>query len=61
MGLSGLPLASLIKPDKIVFYLLGVLISYIAGFAITYFLGFTDPVEEDKDYGNTVGAKTTSV
>ncbi len=61
MGLSGLPLASLIKPDKIVFYLLGVLVSYVAGFVITYFLGFNDPVEEDNAYRNTVGAKTTAV
>ncbi|MGE5630379.1 MAG: PTS transporter subunit EIIC, partial [Caulobacteraceae bacterium] len=55
MGLSGLPLASLIKPNKIMFYLLGVLISYVAGFIITYLLGFTDPVEEDEQYRSTAG------
>ena len=58
MGLSGLPLASLIKPDKIVLYLLGVLISYVAGFIITYLLGFSDPVEEDKEYKNPVATNS---
>ncbi len=61
MGLSGLPLASLIKPDKIVFYLLGVLISYIAGFAITYMLGFNDPVEEEQDYKSAAGVKSITM
>lgn len=45
MGLSGLPLAALIKPGKIGYYLLGVLISYVAGFIATYIMGFEDPVE----------------
>lgn len=57
MGLSGLPLASLIKPDKIIFYLLGVLISYIAGFVITYLLGFNDPVDEEQDHVYAAGAQ----
>lgn len=48
MGLSGLPLTMLIKADKILFYLLGVLISYAAGFIITYLLGFNDPVDENQ-------------
>ncbi len=61
MGLSGLPLASLIRPDKIVFYLLGVLISYAAGFVITYFLGFNDPVEEDQEYKSTSEASTLTM
>ncbi|RKD32251.1 PTS transporter subunit EIIC [Thermohalobacter berrensis] len=46
MGLSGLPLALLIKPGKTVFYLLGILVSYIAGFMATYMLGFDDPVKQ---------------
>jgi sucrose PTS system EIIBCA or EIIBC component len=61
MGLSGLPLASLIKPDKIVFYLLGVVIAYIAGFTITYLLGFNDPVDEEQDYKSTAGVRSTTM
>ena len=61
MGLSGLPLASLIKPDKILFYLLGVLISYLAGFGITYMLGFKDPVEEEQDYEAAAGTQKLSM
>ena len=45
MGLSGLPLALLIKPGTIGFYLCGVLIAYIGGFIATYILGFEDPEE----------------
>jgi len=55
MGLSGLPLAAIIVPEKIPFYLLGVVVSYIAGFIATMIIGFDDPVDEDVD-----GAKTTS-
>lgn len=61
MGLSGLPLASLIKPDKILFYLMGVLIAYVAGFVITYLLGFNDPVEEDREYKNPVGTNSAAL
>ncbi len=45
MGLSGLPLAALIKPGKIGYYLIGVLVAYVAGFIATYIMGFEDPVE----------------
>lgn len=45
MGLSGIPLAALIKPGSILFYLCGVVISYVAGFVATYILGFEDPEE----------------
>ncbi|HAZ36567.1 MAG TPA: PTS sugar transporter subunit IIC [Clostridiaceae bacterium] len=45
MGISGLPLALVIKPGKVGYYLLGVLISYVAGFIATYIIGFEDPVE----------------
>lgn len=45
MGISGLPLAAVIKPGKIGYYLIGVLISYVAGFIATYIMGFEDPVE----------------
>lgn len=61
MGLSGLPLASLIKSDKILFYLLGVLIAYVAAFVITYLLAFNDPVEEDREYKNPVGANSAAL
>lgn len=47
LGISGIPLAALIQPDKIIYYLLGLVISYIMGFIATYLLGFDDPVEED--------------
>lgn len=46
LGLSGLPLAFLIKPGAVVYYLLGILIAYIAGFIITFVVGFDDPKEE---------------
>lgn len=46
LGLSGLPLAFLIKPGNVSSYLIGVLISYIAGFIITLIAGFDDPKEE---------------
>lgn len=42
-GLSGLPLALTIVPGKVVFYLLGSLITVIAGFIFTWLLGFNDP------------------
>lgn len=45
MGLSGIPLAALIKPGTILFYLFGVLIAYVTGFGATYILGFEDPEE----------------
>lgn len=61
MGLSGLPLASLIKPDKILLYLMGVLIAYVAGFVITYLLGFNDPIEEDREYKNPVGTNSAAL
>lgn len=61
MGLSGLPLASLIKSDKILFYLLGVLISYVAGFAITYILGFNDPIEEEQNYRNAAKSQNLTM
>ncbi|WP_422446646.1 PTS transporter subunit EIIC [Thermoanaerobacterium sp. DL9XJH110] len=46
LGISGIPLAALIQPEKIVYYLLGLAVSYIAGFIATYLLGFDDPVDE---------------
>ncbi len=46
LGLSGLPLAFLIKPGGVVYYLLGILIAYVAGFIITFIVGFDDPKEE---------------
>lgn len=45
MGLSGLPLAALMKPGSGVSYLIGIVIAYGAGFAATYLLGFEDPQE----------------
>ena len=47
LGISGVPLAVLIEPNKIIYYVLGLLISYTAGFIATYLLGFEDPVDEE--------------
>ncbi|WP_378955742.1 PTS transporter subunit EIIC [Pelosinus sp. sgz500959] len=47
LGLSGLPLAFLIKPGHITYYLMGILIAYVAGFIITWLVGFEDLQEED--------------
>lgn len=47
LGISGIPLAALIEPNKIIYYVLGLLISYTAGFIATYLLGFEDPVDEE--------------
>ena len=44
IGLSGLPLAA--STDKIVFYLLGLIVAYIAGFLATMIIGFNDPTED---------------
>lgn len=46
MGVSGLPLAFLIRGDQILTYLLGLLIAYVSGFAITWIAGFEDPPNE---------------
>jgi sucrose PTS system EIIBCA or EIIBC component len=45
MGLSGIPLAALIKPGSVIHYLIGILIGYIAGFIASYLIGFEDPQE----------------
>ena len=46
MGVSGLPLAFLIRSDQIGLYLVGLFIAYAAGFVITWIAGFDDPPEE---------------
>ena len=46
MGISGLPLAFLIRGDQIGHYLVGLCIAYAAGFLITLGVGFEDPPEE---------------
>lgn len=42
IGVSGLPLAFLIKQGDLVNYLIGTLIAYISGFILTWFTGFKD-------------------
>jgi sucrose PTS system EIIBCA or EIIBC component len=42
ISVSGLPLTLLIKPDQIMLYLIGIVISYAAGFFFTYFFGFKE-------------------
>lgn len=54
LGVSGLPLAFLIKPGQVVNYLIGIVIAYAAGFLVTWVVGFDDPREEDA--GSGIGA-----
>jgi sucrose PTS system EIIBCA or EIIBC component len=56
LGVSGLPLAFLIKPGSVGFYLTGILIAYIAGFIVTWMVGFDDPKDEDQQQGTSLGA-----
>ncbi len=46
LGVSGLPLAFLVKTGGIAYYLCGLFIAYLAGFAITWLVGFDDPKDE---------------
>ena len=46
LGVSGLSLAFLIKPDGVMYYLIGLFIAYVAGFAITWVVGFDDPKDD---------------
>ncbi len=43
IGISGLPLAFLIKPGGVANYLTGLFIAYLAGFIVTWLVGFDDP------------------
>ncbi|MCM3569806.1 PTS transporter subunit EIIC [Neobacillus mesonae] len=49
IGVSGLPLAFLVKAGGVLPYLLGVLIAYAAGFAFTYLFGFKDDMAGEFD------------
>ena len=49
IGLSGLPLTLLIPSDKIVHYIIGVLLAYAGGFLLTYFTKWQDFSEEEED------------
>ncbi|VBB09107.1 phosphotransferase system eiib cysteine phosphorylation site [Lucifera butyrica] len=51
IGVSGLPLAFLIKPGSVLSYLIGLLIAYIAGFITTWAVGFDDPPGEIQQQG----------
>lgn len=51
LGVSGLPLAFLVKQGSVVNYLIGILIAYVAGFLVTWFVGFDDPKDEDQNKG----------
>ena len=42
LGLSGLPLAFLIQPGQVSYYLTGILIAYGAGFILTWAVGFNE-------------------
>ena len=45
MGISGLPLAMVINPGNVGYYLLGILGAYVGGFIATYLIGFEDPID----------------
>ena len=45
MGISGLPLAMVINPGNVGYYLLGILGAYVGGFVATSLLGFEDPID----------------
>jgi len=55
LGLSGLPLAFVIKPGSISYYLIGLLIAYVAGFIVTWLVGFDDLTEEDHQQNSRGG------
>ena len=52
IGVSGLPLAFLIKPGSVTLYLTGIVIAYTAGFLITWLAGFHDPGEGEYERAN---------
>lgn len=54
MGVSGLPLAFLIKAGSVFSYLTGLVVAYIAGFVVTWVAGFDDP--KDENQGTSLGA-----
>lgn len=56
LGVSGLPLAFLIKPGSIGYYLMGIFIAYIAGFIVTWTVGFDDPKDEEQNQHYSAGA-----
>jgi sucrose PTS system EIIBCA or EIIBC component len=58
IGVSGLPLALLIKTDQIFLYVAGVLIAYVAGFAFTWLFGYTK--EMDQRYGTTINISASA-
>jgi PTS system sucrose-specific IIC component len=49
MGVSGFPLAFLIRGDQILTYLVGLGIAYVSGFIIAFIAGFEDPPNEPMD------------
>ncbi|HMM22532.1 MAG TPA: PTS transporter subunit EIIC [Selenomonadales bacterium] len=51
LGVSGLPLAFLIKPGQVGNYLIGIAIAYVAGFLVTWLAGFDDPRDESTGSG----------
>lgn len=53
MGVSGLPLAFLIRGDQVLTYLTGLLLAYAGGFIITLVCGFADPVEDTEELQDT--------
>lgn len=44
-GPSGITAIPLVVPDKIVYYILGLLITYFSGFIITYLFGIPKNIE----------------
>ncbi len=47
IGVSGIPLAFLVKDNQIIMYLIGLLIAYAFGFIFTWLFGFKDEMAKD--------------
>jgi PTS system sucrose-specific IIC component len=56
LGLSGLPLAFVIQPGQVSYYLTGILIAYGAGFILTWVAGFDDLRIDDGTQNVSKGA-----
>ena len=51
IGVTGLPGAAIVTPDKILLYLLGMLIAFAVAFIATLLLRFQEPAETGENNG----------
>lgn len=49
VGVSGIPLAFIVVPGEVIYYLIGLVIAYVAGFIFTYLFGFKDEMAGEFD------------